>query len=63
MKKVYQQIKEAPLEEFLCLAVLIATGDLGPDATLEDASVYWEERGHCVGCPHFEKCLACIINQ
>ena len=60
---MYEKVEQAKLEEKLCLAVLIATETLSPNATLEDANRYWEKFGDCGFCPHFEKCLACIINQ
>jgi len=60
---MYEKVEQAKLEEKLCLAVLIAVGSLSPDATLEDANRYWEKFGCCGYCPHFNKCLAVIINQ
>ena len=60
---MYEKISKAPIEEVLCLAVLIAAGNLPPSATLEHATEFYQNGGHCDWCPNVNRCLACIINE
>ena len=53
------------LEEILCLATLVAVGELHPESNLGDSLDFFIERteSDCSSCPFCEKCLATIINQ
>ena len=53
------------LEEILCLATLIAVGEIHPDSKLSDSLNFFIEKtgSDCSECPFCEKCLAMIINQ
>ena len=56
---------EQDIESILCLAVLIAAGELPPDAEVKDAMSYWEKTAeeNCSNCRMAKLCLACIINE
>jgi len=53
------------IEDILCLSTLIASGELPPDATLDDSAEFFENeiREDCGNCPFMLVCLACIINE
>jgi hypothetical protein len=53
------------LENVLCLATLVATGELTPDSNVRDAEYIWEKQynNDCDKCPHCKVCLAMIINE
>ena len=63
MKTLHDKVSEAPIEEVLCLATLIAAGNLPPTATLEHATEFYQNASWCDWCPNHKKCLACIINE
>jgi len=58
---MYKEISEAPLVDSLCLATLIASGELTPFATLQDSRRYFERIVTCDQCPQVDNCLAVII--
>ena len=61
---MYKEILEAPLEDVLCLATLIATSMLPPTATLKDSDEYFARREYrCDNCSIERVCLAIIMNQ
>lgn len=53
------------LEEILCLATLIAVGEIHPDSKLSESLNFFIEKtgSDCSSCPFCDKCLATIINQ
>lgn len=53
------------IEDILCLATLIANGELLPNATLDQSQEFYvKETGEdCSICPFNLTCLACIINE
>ena len=53
------------VEGLLCLATLVAVGEIGQCATLPDATIYYMTKvdENCGNCPYNDKCLACIINE
>lgn len=62
----YPQIERAEdIEDVLCLSTLITSGELSPNATVEDSKRFYEKetREDCGNCPFRFVCLACIINE
>ncbi len=57
--------KGESIEDILCLATLITSGELPPSATLDQSKdFYVNETGeNCNECPFKLTCLACIINE
>lgn len=53
------------IEDILCLATLIANGELSTKSTLEDSAEFYknEAKSYCGNCPFNLTCLACIINE
>jgi len=51
------------IENILCLATLVANGEIS-HASLEEANQYFDEiKNDCSECKYFEKCLAVMIND
>lgn len=52
-------------EEVLCLATLVASGELPPSATVKDSETFFTEEtgGDCSKCPFAAVCLATIIHE
>ncbi len=64
--RLYPRLTEAnTIEDVLCLATLIASGELHPNATIEDSTAFYEKEVNqdCSICPFKLVCLACIINE
>ena len=53
------------IEDVLCLATLIANGELPPNASIKDSKDFFtnETKEDCDNCPFKLTCLACIINE
>jgi len=49
----------------LCLATLMAGGEVSEDASIEDAKLYWkfDLDGSCSHCPMVSQCLAIEISK
>ncbi len=63
---VNPQIEEAQsIKEVLCLATLIATGELPPNATINDSRNFFKEetKSNCFNCPFSLTCLGSIISN
>lgn len=56
--------KVSYIEEILCLATLIANGELPPNASIEDSRDFFanETKEDCDNCPFKLTCLAIISN-
>jgi len=61
MSQLVTDLPKKKLETILCMAVLIASGTLKPDATWEEGEKYFEHVGACDQCELAPKCMACII--
>lgn len=62
--KMYNEISNAPIEEVLCLATLIATETLPPScAALEFSKRFFDWGDGCESCCAKDRCLAIIINE
>lgn len=62
----YPKIEPAEsIEDILCLSTLIASGELPPNAELNDSRNFFvnEVKEDCDNCPFNLTCLACIINE
>lgn len=53
------------IEDVLCLATLVANGELSPVATIRESRNFFVEevKEDCGNCPFMLTCLACIINE
>lgn len=61
MSQLNLDLDKKTQEQVLCMAVLIASGKLKPDATWQEADKYYETVGACDQCELAPKCMACII--
>jgi hypothetical protein len=57
--------KAESIEDILCLATLIANGELPPVAGIHESRKFFVEevKEDCGNCPFMLTCLACIINE
>ena len=66
MNIIHGRISDAKtIEEILCLATLITSGELSSEGALEDSEDYFIEtlKSDCGSCKFCNICLATIINQ
>ena len=71
--ELYHQVKQADIEDALCLATLIAVDAIGNDdqdhmfygRSLDTAAIWRkiETSDDCGNCKYRDKCLACMINE
>jgi hypothetical protein len=61
MSQLNPDLEKKTLETQLCMAVLIASGTLKPEATWEEQDAYYDTIGACDQCELAPKCMACII--